>query len=221
MKLAAKRKPAPSVPHNPFTQAEVEVSTEEEEPVLEPDPLLLGDRLSEKGPRSPLHSEGSESAQPAQTTAGPLQVVGLHGGAGASTIAGLLAGGGCAVVDQGRWDPKVPISGPCVVVATTRGAGLAALKAFAETWHTGKLPAAVVLGVVLVDDAPHQPRAMKRSAPGASGVLPRLWRIPWSEDLRMVAAPTADVPLSWRTRLTINSIHRTFNSLERHDHGRS
>ena len=203
-----RRQPAQLV-SNPFTRAEVEMESEALQPVAEPDPLILGERVVEPGPRAPLHA--NQSAAP--RTTGPLQVWGLHGGAGASTLTILLAEAGCEVVDAGRWDPSTAIEGPCVVVATTRGAGLAAVKAFAHAWHTGQLPAATVLGVVLVDDAPQQPRAMKKAAPGASGVLPRLWRIPWSEDLRMATSPSPDLPLSWRTRLSIKSIHRTYTSL--------
>lgn len=195
---------------NPFLRAEVEVEDPSQTPALEEDPLLLGDAVMEAGPRAPLHAEATGLSP---VTSGPLQVWGLHGGAGASTITALLDDAGAEVIDAGRWTPQAAVQGPCLVVATTRGAGLAAVKVFATAWHAGELPEAAVLGVALVDDAPHQPKAMKKAAPGASGVLPRLWRFPWSEDLRMVASPTGECPLPWRTRLSIKSIHRTYRSL--------
>lgn len=203
---------------NPFVMAaEAPVDERSSRQALDADPVL-GERVSAPGPARPLHLPESIDAEgSAAPIAGPLTVLGLHGGAGTSTVSALLMGKAPAdvqVVDGGRWVPgdTLAVRG-LVVVARTHAVGLGALERFAQAWSHG---AAVsgdgtsVLGAVVINDGPRPPKPMLRQLKQVTGMLPKTWRLPWVEHWRM-EPPTDDgdgVPV--RIRLTLNDIHKQF-----------
>lgn len=111
--------------------------------------------------------------------------VGCHGGAGASTLAAAVKGGG---LDGGRYWP-LPSHGSVnvVMVARTHAAGLRAAQYAARQWAEGALPPTVrLLGLAAVADAPGKlPKPLKQLLELISGGLPRLWLLPWVEALRL------------------------------------
>lgn len=111
-----------------------------------------------------------------------VQVCGLHGGAGTSTVAALLgeAAQDCGVGVEGVLEARVPV----VFVTRTNARGLSLARRLASQWASGGLQDLLVLGLVLVDDAPALSRELHRELKSAEKALPHSWRITWSEDLR-------------------------------------
>lgn len=141
-----------------------------------------------------LHLPGG--ALPGLDRTGPVavQVCGVHGGAGASTVAAILgqAGLDCGVDLAGVHDLVVPV----LLVARTHAHGLDLVRRAAQQWAAGDLAQVRVLGVVLVDDAPRPARALQAQLRTAQRVLPYSWRLAWSEDLRTSPAPPGAADLS-------------------------
>lgn len=111
-----------------------------------------------------------------------VQLVGLHGGAGTSTMASLL---GSEAVDCGKSlsglaDPTIPV----VLVARTHAKGLNLVRRAANQWASGGLEEIRLLGVVFVDDAPNLSKLLARDLRSAERALPHSWRLEWSEDIR-------------------------------------
>lgn len=116
-----------------------------------------------------------------------VQVVGLHGGAGTSTVAALL---GREAIDCGPGLGYLVSSElPVVFVARTHAHGLQLVKRVAAQWASGGLDAVRVLGVVLVDDAPTLSKGLHREVKSLERALPYSWRLAWSEDMRHSAEP--------------------------------
>lgn len=111
-----------------------------------------------------------------------VQVVGLHGGAGTSTVASLLGREaidcGCGLV--GLVDLELPV----VLVARTHARGLQLVKRAAAQWASGGLSGIALLGVVLVDDAPALSKGLHREVKSVERALPHAWHVSWSEDFR-------------------------------------
>jgi len=117
--------------------------------------------------------------------------LGVHGGAGESTLAALLPG---SLPAEHRW-PATHATGagePVVLVARTSMYGLQRVQLAATEWASGSVPGIQLLGLVLVADAPGRlPAPLRDLATVISGGLPRVWRLPWMEALRLSADPTA------------------------------
>lgn len=115
-----------------------------------------------------------------------LWIVGAHGGAGESTIAGL----------DPRWAaachswPELPGGSPavCVLVARTHVSGLLAAQRALTQWASSTAgPSAQCLGLLLLADRPEKktPPAIADLITHVAGGAPRLWRIGWIENWRM------------------------------------
>ncbi|MEU1627751.1 DUF6668 family protein [Streptomyces sp. NPDC020096] len=140
-------------------------------------------------PASPLTA-------PQQGPPAPWWWVGCHGGAGASTLTAAL-GHTNAADAHGRWPaPQRPDLARAVVVARTHYHGLQMAQVAARQWASGGTPEGVeVLGLVLVTDAPGKlPRPLREFAHLVSGGFPRVWEIPWFEEIRCGAAPAPQHP---------------------------
>jgi hypothetical protein len=117
--------------------------------------------------------------------------LGVHGGAGETTLEQLLPGSRAA----GHAWPLTPgvrrgTAGPRVVlVARTDARGLRSAQAAAAEWASGEVPV-TLLGLVLVADAPgRQPRPLRELAQLVEGGVPKTWRLPWSEGWRLGEEP--------------------------------
>jgi hypothetical protein len=113
--------------------------------------------------------------------------LGVHGGAGVSTLAAFLPGGAQA---HRRW-PDPAHGGPraVVLVCRTSLAGLERARDAARQWAASDVPAGLLLGgAVAVADAPGRlPRPQAEALRLLSGAVPRLWTVPWIDDLRSTA----------------------------------
>ncbi|MBZ6478034.1 DUF6668 family protein [Streptomyces griseocarneus] len=111
--------------------------------------------------------------------------LGVHGGAGVSTLLRTIGGGGDA---QRRWpDIHGAVSGVHIVlVARADAHGLAAAQAALQEWHSGQAPASTnVVGLVLMADAPTKPpRSVRDRIRVLTGAVPQSWEVPWVEEWR-------------------------------------
>lgn len=155
------------------------------------------------------HRPGDGGGLPTRdVAAGSVCVVGVSGGCGETVLAQLLAGleGDRPVVAADHWWPAGDQrSVPVVLCARTTMASLTAAQQAAGQWAAGKVPAAELLGLVLMADTPgREPRPVSDFARILAGGMPRLWRIGWVPAWRLgppepgalpraVAAELADI----------------------------
>jgi hypothetical protein len=190
-----------------------------EEPELPPaEPLgideFLGLGISVKGPGAPAVPAGGLASSIVlprrELTTKPLVcVAGVHGGAGTTTLAGLLGEGafdaGVCWPVAGGWVRPLPVL-PVVLVARTNGAGLDAADRVARAWGAGELGESRLLGLVLVDDAPHLTRTQRAAATRLSLMTPTGWHIAWQPQWREATPCAGDIPA--RIRKTLADIRR-------------
>jgi len=148
------------------------------------------------GPAAPQHgvsapAEDQRLPKFAIPAADTLWWVGVHGGAGETTMSVLLPGSRAA---NHRWPiPPPPVPTPVVLVARTHGSGLRAAQRAAVEWASGVVQGVAVLGLVLIADAPGRlPRVLDDFADIVGGGVPRVWDIPWIEEWRRGEAPTPE-----------------------------
>jgi hypothetical protein len=112
--------------------------------------------------------------------------VGVHGGAGETTLARLLEGSSAAGHAWPVPAPSTRSDRPVVVlVARTHASGLRAAQAAATEWAAGDVPVRL-LGLVLVADAPGRlPRPLRDFARLVAGGVPAVWHLPWHEPWRL------------------------------------
>lgn len=149
-----------------------------------------------RGPSAPQHgvpapAEDQRLPKFAIPAADTLWWVGVHGGAGETTMSQLLPGTRAA---NHRWPiPPPPVPTPVILVARTNGSGLRAAQRAAIEWASGVVQGVAVLGLVLIADAPGRlPRVLDDFADIVGGGVPRVWDIPWIEEWRRGEAPTPD-----------------------------
>jgi hypothetical protein len=133
--------------------------------------------------------------------------VGCHGGAGVTTLATAI--GQSAADARGHWPaPQRPDLARTVLVARTHFHGLSTAQLVGRQWASGSVPEGTeVLGLVLVADAPGKlPRPLRDLAQLVSGGFPRVWEIPWIEELRRGGEPTPDHPAFRRVGLDLYHI---------------
>lgn len=135
--------------------------------------------------------------------------LGAHGGAGETTLAGLMGGSrdaghawpiGDSDTDRAR----------VVLVARTSAGGLMAAQAAATEWASGSV-AVELLGLALVADAPGRvPRGLRELSELVAGGVPRLWLVPWVERWRQGEPATRErAPRAIRSFL--DDLERTFS----------
>ncbi|MEP6462955.1 MAG: DUF6668 family protein, partial [Frankiaceae bacterium] len=110
----------------------------------------------------------------------PWWFLGVHGGAGVTSLIRAGAGGG----DAGRvW----PLEGKVVVVARRTAFGLEWARDAARQHASGGAPGDVELaGLVVVADAPGRvPRRVARFLDLVAAAYPQVWEIPWVEEWRL------------------------------------
>ncbi|MFD4524113.1 DUF6668 family protein [Streptomyces sp. NPDC058470] len=117
--------------------------------------------------------------------------LGVHGGAGVTTLERAVPGGR----DAGLAWP-VSVESPSVVLVARSGAnGIEAAQNAARQWASGMVPGVDLLGLVVVADAPgRRPRVLQNLVRLVSGAVPRLWEVPWVEPWRLGESPTEHLP---------------------------
>lgn len=110
-----------------------------------------------------------------------LWVIGAHGGAGESTLARVLTG---AAPTAHRW-PSATTT-PVLLVARSSMTGLTAARRATIQWASGAAGTLRLLGLVVIADAPGRlPQPLTHFADLIGGGVPRIWRWPWIEQLRL------------------------------------
>lgn len=119
--------------------------------------------------------------------------MGTHGGAGETTLAGLVPSWPAA---EHSWPCQPVHRSRVVLVARSSAHGLKTAQAAAMQWAAGLVPHVDVLGLVVVPDAPGRlPKPLRDLMQVVAGGVPRMWSIPWVEAWRLdtSTAPT-DLP---------------------------
>ena len=153
----------------------------------------------------PVPDRADQLATNDQAQRADLWWLGVHGGAGESSLAALVPEWRGA---EHGW-PRQPGAGPARVVLTARSnmRGLRAAQSAATHWASGIVPHVEVLGLVIVSDAPGRlPRPLREFAQLVSGGLPRTWTVPWIDSWRLGETPTlADSPRA--VRRLVDELH--------------
>lgn len=125
----------------------------------------------------------------------PMWWLGVHGGAGESSLAGLApsttAADHCWPVPH-----QAGARSPVVLVARSSLSGLEAAQRAARDWASGAVGDGVDLrGLAIVPDARGRvPRQLRDLAQIVSGGVPRTWWLPWVDSWR-VAPPRPGTPI--------------------------
>jgi hypothetical protein len=115
--------------------------------------------------------------------------VGVHGGAGESTLERLFAGS-CATAHQWPIAADMARVPAVVLVARTDARGLRAVQRAVRELVEHQLPVEL-LGLVLMADAPGRlPRVLRDLAGVVGGTVPRVWSLPWVEAWRAGEIPS-------------------------------
>jgi len=117
--------------------------------------------------------------------------VGVHGGAGESTLEQLFVG---SRASDHSWPETATGVAPAsvVLVARTHAHGLGAAQSAIREWAAGEVEV-LLLGLVLIADAPGRlPRPLARLASLVCGGVPAAWSLPWIEAWRLGEPPAPD-----------------------------
>ena len=133
-----------------------------------------------RGPVTPPEAD-PPGAVPARATARRFSWVGLHGGAGVSTLAAVYGGHDCGRSWPGPGDPP-----SVLLVARTHAAGLDTVAGAVEIFRRGRAPQGLDLdAVVLVADAPGRlPRPLAQRVRALESVID-VYRVPWVPSWRL------------------------------------
>jgi hypothetical protein len=116
--------------------------------------------------------------------------LGVHGGAGVSSLAEFLPGG----ADAERCWPDPAFGGPraVILVCRTHVGGLRRARDAAQQWASADVPGGLLLaGAVAVADAPGKlARPQAEELRLLEGAVPQLWTVPWLEELRLIGDPS-------------------------------
>ena len=140
--------------------------------------------------------------------------LGVHGGAGESTLADLLGGVPC----HHRWpsrsdaDPSVPPAEVFLVVRQNHR-GLEAAKLAARDWAAGSHPTIHLRGLVVIADAPGKtPRELHNQTRIIAGGIPQTWVLPWIEELRLDGTVDPE-SLAREPRKVLTSLSEVINDI--------
>lgn len=109
--------------------------------------------------------------------------VAAHGGAGATTLASVLA----PVADsQGQW-PAYDQHPFCVVVCRSTWTGLDAAHSAILQGQSGDTGGCIILGVVIIDDSPGKTPKLLLQRERVLEDLTTVWKVPYVRDFRVYA----------------------------------
>ena len=177
-------------PSNPWLSKPIEQEVAAPTMVASPIAPALGPTRPQLGVPAP--DQVDRLPQMTQFRPAVLWCLGVHGGAGESSVAGLAAQWAAA----GHAWPQLPSGQRAAVLLVARSnmRGLTAARSAATEWAAGLVPNVDVVGLLLVADAPGRlPRPLRDLAQVVAGGVPRSWRLPWIESWRL-GEQLPDVP---------------------------
>jgi hypothetical protein len=122
------------------------------------------------------------------TAAAPFWWLGVHGGAGESSLAALFPGFPAA---EHQWPVHRSARTRVVLVARTNHRGMSAVQAAMRDWSASYRGHTDVLGLVLMADRPGKlPRPLRDLLRDLGGATPNLWRLPWIENWTVGEVPS-------------------------------
>lgn len=169
-------------------------------------PKLTGPSQPQKGITAPDAADRLPRCRMAASST--LWVIGVHGGAGETTVSRLIPG---SRPTQHAWpetEPPAPVAHALLVCRSDRHGLEMARKALIE-WASPLSPRLELLGLAVLADAPGKlPRSLQDLLGIIGGGAPRLWFLPWVEAWRTNHVdPTEDVPRPTRKFITeVNSL---------------
>lgn len=163
------------------------------ETFVESNPAIRGPVLP---PGAPRPAGGGVLTSEGEVGGSTVAVVGVHGGAGASTVRRILAKlstgpGGLTFVDAPQ-PGMVPRQGAAILVARTSGVGLDRAHGAAQEWGTGTLRDLALLGLVFVADGPKPTPQLEPGLRRVSRMYPRTWLLPWVPEWHLTSAPALE-----------------------------
>jgi len=178
---------------NPWvSRAQMQATPVTATPAALSEPAVTGPLTPQRGVPAP--DAVDQLPTHAQHQTAPLWWLGVHGGAGETSLAALVSDWRAA---EHAW-PRTPGGGGVRVVLTARSnmRGLRAAQAAATQWAAGLVPHIEVVGLVIVADAPGRlPRALREFSQIVGGGVPRTWTLPWIEAWRLGEPPAlSDAP---------------------------
>jgi len=141
--------------------------------------------------------------------------LGVHGGAGVTTLAEFLPGG----VDAHRWWPSPTVHagpGAVILVCRTHLSGLARARDAIQQWREAKVPDGVLLaGLVAVADAAEKlTNAQAEALRLVAGIAPRMWTVPWLTDLRSIAPAALPLaPALVKVSLDLEALRHSYGTI--------
>ena len=159
-------------------------------------PDVTGPRAPQLGVPAPAVADQLPVRE--QEQGATLWWVGVHGGAGESTMASLIptwrAADHCWPRTPGGKSPRV------VLVAQSNMHGLQRARLAATQWASGLVPHVELVGLVVVADTPGRlPRPLRDFLQVVKGGVPRTWQVPWVEAWRFGEEPAlSDLPRAIR-----------------------
>lgn len=172
---------------NPFAPSKKKMTQED---TLDIRDDLMGDDLIVTGPTHPGLSPTLEAPSTAWETQdiGQLEgfaIMGLHGGAGATTLSTLLGSGASDIgnawpISHNAWTGK-PWPIPVIAVARNDYSGLKAADRFVRSWANGQLTGAHLSALVLIDAGPRMSDARRKTTKRLLRMVPRGTHLPWME----------------------------------------
>lgn len=173
---------------------------------IDVDDTILGSDLLVTGPSAPRLSptlEAPAAPWPTQNVE-PFEgiaVLGLHGGAGATTLTMLLGAGAHDVgrswpiprTTSGTEDVDLPLL-PVLVVARTDHHGLSSSDRFIRSWANGQLTGSQLSALVLIEAGPRTSDARKKATKRLLRMVPRGTHIPWMDSWLDVPPDPARLP---------------------------
>jgi hypothetical protein len=145
-------------------------------------------------------TEGRPGAQARASSATPAALgvpcwwLGVHGGAGESSLAALFPMFPAA---EHQWPVPMSARTRVVLAARTNHRGMSAVQAAMRDWSVSYREHTDVLGLVLIADRPGQlPRPLRDLQRDLGGATPNLWRLPWIERWAVGEVPSsANAPI--------------------------
>jgi hypothetical protein len=116
--------------------------------------------------------------------------LGVHGGAGESSLAALFPSFSAA---EHQWPVDPSGQTHVVLVARTNHHGMSSVQATMRDWSAHHRHHVLVLGLVLIADRPGRlPRALQDFQRDLEGATPCLWRLPWIDSWSLGMTPSPE-----------------------------